>query len=80
MVHVILHPRELEQLEKPIRAHTAETEMLRAIVARIERVGADYELAISDADLVAARVFAKNWRSPHAKAFEALLSAARRHI
>ena len=80
LMWMILTPREAELIDKPtLIGQTEQAELLRRIRAGVTRGAIDAELTVADGDVNKCTVYAGHYRSPYAKAFAAVVTAAARH-
>jgi hypothetical protein len=73
---MVLMPRELEVIKRPIPGDDEACKLLREIQGRIDSRG---EVTLPNGVLVRCGAFAGKWRHPTAPAFGMLLKASERH-
>lgn len=74
---ILLMPREIELLERPIHGTGAHADLLRGITAKLNWMTGDLDL--TGAEVLQIKVAAKHWQLGYEQQFRALLKAMERH-
>lgn len=78
MPWMLLEPRELEQIMRPVSGDGEHADLLRLIQGKVDPKYK--ELRISGAEAIRVRSAANNWQLGHERAFQALVAAMDRHV
>lgn len=78
MKWMLLMPREVEVLMRPITGDSEHATLLRSIVAKLNKATGD--LTLTAPEMARVQAAAANWRAGYEKQFKTLIEASLRHL
>lgn len=78
MKWMMLMPREVEIVTRPITGDSEHATLLRSIVAKLNKASGD--LTLTSVELARVQAAAVNWRGGYERQFKALIEASLRHL